>query len=111
MNEAETRAELIDPALKAAGWGVVEGSQIRREFPITLGRLQGFGKRSQPQSADYVLIYKNKKLAIIEAKKRDDPLTLGVAQAKEYAEKLGVRFTYSTNGIGFYQIDMKTGHE
>ena len=39
MNEAETRAEHIDPALKAAGWGVVEGSRIRREFPITLGRL------------------------------------------------------------------------
>lgn len=111
MNEAETRAELIDPALKAAGWGLIEGSQIRREFSITLGRLQGFGKRSQPQSADYVLIYKNKKLAVIEAKKRDDPLTLGVAQAKEYAEKLDVQYTYSTNGIGFYQIDMKTGHE
>ncbi len=40
MNEAETRAELIDPALKDAGWGVVEASQVRREM-ITLGRLQG----------------------------------------------------------------------
>ena len=38
MNEAETRAEHIDPALKAAGWGVVEGSRILREYPITLGR-------------------------------------------------------------------------
>ena len=37
MNEAETRAEHIDPALAAAGWGVVEGSRIRREYPITLG--------------------------------------------------------------------------
>jgi len=35
MNEAETRAEHIDPALAAAGWGVVEGSRIRREYPIT----------------------------------------------------------------------------
>lgn len=111
MNEAETRAELIDPALKAAGWGVVEGSQIRREFPITLGRLQGFGKRTQPLSADYVLIYKNKKLAVIEAKKRNDPLTKGVAQAKEYAQKLSVRYGYSTNGNGIYQIDMDNGHE
>ena len=33
MNEAETRAEYIDPALKAAGWGVVEASRIRREYP------------------------------------------------------------------------------
>jgi type I restriction enzyme R subunit len=41
MNEAETRAEHIDPALKAAGWGVVEGSRISREYPITLGRLEG----------------------------------------------------------------------
>jgi len=34
MNEAETRAEHIDPALKAAGWGVVEGSRIRREYAM-----------------------------------------------------------------------------
>ena len=45
MNEAETRADLIGPALKAAGWGVAEGSRVRREV-ITLGRLQGAGKRS-----------------------------------------------------------------
>ena len=37
MNEAETRAEHIAPALQAAGWGVVEGSRIRREYPIALG--------------------------------------------------------------------------
>ena len=40
MNEAETRAEHIDPALKAAGWGAVEGSRVRREYPITPGRMQ-----------------------------------------------------------------------
>jgi type I restriction enzyme R subunit len=44
MNEAETRAEHIDPALAAAGWGVVPGSRIRREYPITLGRLEGHGR-------------------------------------------------------------------
>ena len=54
MNEAETRAELIDPALQAAGWGVVEGSRIRREYPITLGRLEGFGRRGKALAADYV---------------------------------------------------------
>jgi len=37
MNEAETRAEHVDPALKAAGWGVVEASRILREYPITGG--------------------------------------------------------------------------
>lgn len=55
MNEAETRAEYIDPALAAAGWGVVEGSRIRREYPITLGGLEGFGRRTKPLTADYVL--------------------------------------------------------
>ena len=48
MNEAETRAEHIDPALKAAGWGVVEGSKILREYPITPGRIEGQGKRDNP---------------------------------------------------------------
>ncbi len=55
MNEAETRAELIDTALKAAGWGDVEGSRIRREYPITPGRIEGFGRRGKPLIADYVL--------------------------------------------------------
>ena len=39
MNHAETYAELIDPALKAVGWGVMEGSRLRHEV-TTLGRLQ-----------------------------------------------------------------------
>jgi type I restriction enzyme R subunit len=111
MNEAETRAEHIDPALKAAGWGVVEGSRIRREFPITLGRLEGHGRRAKPLSADYVLEYRNTKLAVVEAKPWDDPLTAGVAQAKNYAGKLAIRFTYSSNGQGIYGIDMADGTE
>jgi len=110
MNEAETRAELIDPALKGAGWGVTEGSRVRREV-ITLGRLQGAGQRSKQDIADYVLFYKGQKLAVIEAKRRSLPDTEGVAQAKKYAEKLQTRFTYSTNGVGIYQIDMQTGAE
>lgn len=114
MNEAETRAELIDPALREAGWGVVEGSRILRErnCEITPGRLQGAGgRRAKPEIADYILVYRNIKLAVIEAKKRDAHLTEGVGQAKQYAGKLEVRFTYATNGRGFYQIDMATGVE
>jgi type I restriction enzyme, R subunit len=111
MNEAETRADHIDPALRAAGWGVVEGSQIRREYPITLGRLEGQGRRGKALTADYVLIYRTHKLAVIEAKAWDEPLTLGVAQAKDYAGKLAVRFTYASNGHGIYGIDMETGKE
>jgi type I restriction enzyme, R subunit len=110
MNEAETRAELIDPALKAAGWGVVDASRVRREV-ITLGRLQGAGKRAAQDIADYVLTYRNHKLAVIEAKRRDLPDTEGVGQAKKYAAKLQARFAYSTNGTGIYQIDMETGAE
>ncbi|HMO45307.1 MAG TPA: DEAD/DEAH box helicase family protein [Rubrivivax sp.] len=113
MNEAETRAEHIDPALKAAGWGVVEGSRVLREHGITLGRLQGGGKggRAKAEVADYVLVHRNTKLAVIEAKAWDKPHTEGVGQAKHYAAKLALRFTYATNGQAIYGIDMATGAE
>lgn len=111
MNETETRAELIDPVLKAAGWGIVEGSRIRMEFPINKGRLIGHGQRSKPDKADYILQYKNRNLAVIEAKARDKYYTEGVGQAKDYAERLQVRFTYSTNGLQIYRIDMQEGTE
>jgi len=111
MNEAETRAEHIDPALKAAGWGVVEGSRILREHCITLGRLQGGGKRAKGDIADYVLVYRNTKIGVVEAKAWDKHYTEGVGQAKSYAAKLAVRFTYSTNGQQIYGIDMATGTE
>lgn len=111
MNEAETRAEHIDPALAAAGWGRVEGSRVRREYPITLGRLEGAGRRGKALSADYVLEYRNTRLAVVEAKAWDKELTEGVGQAKDYAGKLAVRFTYATNGQGVYGIDMQTGAE
>ena len=81
MNEAETRAEHIDPALAAAGWGVVDESRIRREYPITLGRIEGRGRRGKALKADYVLEYRNTKLATVEAKAWDQELTEGVGQA------------------------------
>ena len=111
MNEAETRAELIDPLLVAAGWGVVEGSRIRREFPIAPGRIEGGGRRGKSLSADYVLSYRNTALAVVEAKADSLPLTEGVGQAKEYAAKLQLRFTYASNGKGIYAIDMQSGEE
>ncbi|MDQ3010187.1 MAG: DEAD/DEAH box helicase family protein [Acidobacteriota bacterium] len=111
MNEAETRAEHIDPALRTAGWGKVEGSRIRREYPITLGRIEGHGRRGKSLTADYVLEYRNHKLAVIEAKAWDCALTEGGAQAKDYAGKLAIRFTYATNGQGIYGIDMQEGTE
>ena len=110
MNEAETRAELIDPKLKACGWGVVEGSKVLREYHITAGRIQS-GGRSKKLTADYVLVYKGIKLAVIEAKSDELGVGEGVAQAKQYAAKLMLETTYSTNGREIYSICMKTGEE
>ena len=111
MNEAETRAELIDPKLKACGWGVTEGSKILREYPITAGKIQTGGGRGKREIADYVLVYKSIKLAVIEAKSDVQEVGEGVMQAKKYAQKLQLETTYSTNGKEIYQICMKTGHE
>ena len=111
MNETETRAEHIDPALKAAGWGVVDGSRIRREYPIAPGRIEGHGRRGKALKADYVLEFRNTKLAVVEAKAWDEQVSEGVGQAKQYAEKMSIRFTYATNGRGIYAIDMGTGKE
>ena len=96
---------MIDPALKAAGWGVVEGSRIRREYLISPGRIEGRGRRGTPLKADYVLEYRNTKLGVIEAKADVEEVSEGVGQAKDYAGKLAVRFTYATNGNGIYGIE------
>lgn len=60
MNEAETRAERIDPKLRACGWGVVEGSKVLREYPITAGKIQSGSGRGRKTIADYILVYKGK---------------------------------------------------
>ncbi len=79
MNEAETRAELIDPALGGAGWGVVDGSRIRREYFITPDRIEGRGRRGKPLKADYVLEYRNAKRAVVEAKAwNQEPRTMAM---------------------------------
>ncbi len=111
MNEADTRAELIESKLKACGWGVVDGSKILREYFITAGRIQTGGVRTKKLFADYVLVYKGIKLAVIEAKSAKLEVGEGVAQAKQYAEKLNLETTYSTNGKAIYSICMKTGAE
>jgi type I restriction enzyme R subunit len=110
-NEATTRKELIDPLLERCGWGmnVTPDSQVLYEFRITDGQLIGGGRRAPAQFADYVLAYKNQKLAIIEAKKEEDDVTKGLEQVKKYARKLNLRFVYSTNGHGIYCFDMQDG--
>jgi type I restriction enzyme R subunit len=111
MNEAETRAELIDPKLKACGWGVVEGSKVLREYRITDGKIQSGGARGKKIIADYILVHKGIKLAVVEAKSDELEVGEGVMQAKQYAEKLQLETTYSSNGKAIYQICMKTGKE
>lgn len=105
MNESQTRADRIDLELRAAGWGVVDGSRILVEHPITLGVLKGTSRAGWGKglAADYVLVYRNHKLAVVEAKACDIALTEVVAQAKNYAGKLAVRFAFSSNGLGFQE--------
>jgi type I restriction enzyme, R subunit len=104
MNEADTRAELIEPQLKASGWGVVEGSKVLRErnAQITAGRILTGGMRSKPLWADFILEYKNRKLAAIEAKSDELEVGEGVMQAKLYAQKLELDYTYAANGREIY---------
>jgi len=111
MNESETRAEYIDPKLKMSGWGEMEGSKIHREFRITDGKIQTGGTRSKSEIADYILVYKNRKIGVIEAKAENLEASEGVVQAKGYAEKMHIDYTYATNGKEIYEISMKTGEE
>jgi len=111
MNEADTRAELIDPQLKLAGWGDVAESRIQREYNINAGEIRAGGIRAGMMKADYILIYKNRKLAVIEAKSDEQVVGEGVAQAKQYATKLNLTYTYSTNGKEIYEICLAKGSE
>lgn len=104
MNESDTRLHKIDPKLKAAGWGVTEGSRITTEYTFTRGKISRSQKGVQ-KKADYVLIYRGVKLAVVEAKSDELSYAEGVAQAKEYAKMLGIRFAYATNGNEIWEMD------
>ena len=107
MNESQTRLDKIDPKLRDAGWGIVPGSKILVEQSafIAPGRITKTGNRN-PKKADYILEYKGKKLAVIEAKPDEKDVSEGVYQAKLYADALKIRYTYSTNGDDIWFIDM-----
>ena len=113
MNEAETRAELIDPKLKENGWDskVNPDVKIHREYPIAPGKIQTGGKHINPLKADYVLVYKGRKLAVIEAKSDEQEVGEGVAQVKDYAIKLMIETSYAANGREIYYICMDTAFE
>ena len=107
MNEAQTRFNKIYPKLRNAGWGIVPGSQILVEQSayIAPGRITTTGNKT-PKKADYILEYKGMKLAVIEAKSDELDVSAGVDQAKEYADALKIRYTYSSNGDEIWFIDM-----
>lgn len=111
MNEADTRAELIDKQLEAAGWKTGGDVRVFREFNINDGEIKPSGIRFRQLKADYVLAYKNIKLAVVEAKSNEIDVGEGVAQAKLYANKLRLQSSFSANGRSIYQINHKSGEE
>lgn len=104
LNEANTRARLIDPSLEKAGW---KPENLYREYEYTDGKINTLtGKRGERNKVDYVLFYRDKiPLAVIEAKKEDLPAEEGDSQANKYGRHLGVLFRYSTNGHYFIEHD------
>ena len=108
MDEATTRMKKIDPALRNVGWDEVPQSEILVEQSayIAPGMVSAIPHNSHPKKADYILEYKKKKLAVIEAKSDEKSYAEGIPQAKLYAELLHIRFTYATNGNEIWQIDM-----
>lgn len=108
MDESTTRRKKIDPALYAVGWEQVPESQIlneQRAYLIAPGRVEKL-KARHPKKVDYILEYKGIKLAVVEAKSDETDVSVGVPQAKQYAEMLQIRYAYSTNGDKIYFIDM-----
>ena len=104
--EADTRAKLIDPQIKSSNW--LE-SNIVREYYFTDGRKLIGGKRGKQYYVDYLLVYDNTNLAIIEAKaEKKDPLD-GLQQSINYAQKLKIDFVYATNGHKIYEHNLITG--
>ncbi|MDI6810851.1 MAG: DEAD/DEAH box helicase family protein [archaeon] len=107
LNEADTRAKLIDPVLHTSGW---TEDKIVRDRYITPGRLiDENGKRLSGKKPDYILLYEQSfPIAVAEAKEEGKSALEGVQQAKDYAETLGVLFAYSTNGHQIEEFDYTT---
>ena len=111
-NEADTCRTLVLPKLYAAGWS---DEQITEQKIFTDGRIIIIGKkaeRKQKKIADYILkISKNFPIAVVEAKANYKKAGDGLQQAKEYAEILGLKFAYSSNGREIIEHDYITGEE
>ena len=114
MNEADTCRTLIVPALQAAGWDR-EPARISEQVTFTDGRIVLTGRqalRRPGKRADFLLRYRpGMPLAVVEAKPRGTPAGEGLQQSKDYAEILGLKFAYSTNGLEIVEFDYLTGTE
>lgn len=109
MDEAATRRKKINPKLYEVGWESVPGSEIldeQRAYLIAPGTVTPLPQNRRPKKADYILAYRQKKLAVIEAKSDEKQVEEGIPQAKQYAEMLNIRYTYACNGDEIWQIDM-----
>lgn len=113
-NEADTCRKLVVPKLQAAGWDD-DPHSIAEQRTITDGRVIPVGKgfvRKPPKRVDYLLRHnRDFTLAVVEAKANYKAATDGVQQARIYAEMLGLKFAYATNGIDIIEIDYFTGRE
>lgn len=114
MTEADTCRELVTPKLVDAGWGNAP-HVIGEQRTFTNGRIIVTGgrvRRGKQKRADYLLYYRRDyPLAVVEAKELGLPAETGVQQAKEYAEILGLKFAYATNGHRIIEIDYTNGTE
>ena len=114
VNEADTCRKFVVPLLQAAGWDD-EPHSIAEQRTFTDGRIVPVGKgfvRKPPKRADYLLRYtRDFPLAVVEAKAGYKTPADGLQQAKDYAEMLGLKFAYATNGHEIIEFDYLTGIE
>jgi type I restriction enzyme R subunit len=115
MNEADTRARLIEPKLKVAGWTdqqVTREFYYNRDYQYTRGRIILVGDRvrhGKPRKVDYLLrVSESFPIAVVEAKPENVPAEAGLGQVKDYARDLGLAFAYATNGHRIIEYDFFT---
>ena len=114
LTEADTCRKLVVPRLQAAGWDTPPHA-INEQRTFTDGRIVfagGKARRGRQKRADYLLRYRpDFPIAVVEAKARFRPAGDGLQQAKDYAEILGLKFAYATNGTEIIEFDYTTGAE
>jgi type I restriction enzyme R subunit len=112
--EADTCRRFIVPKLQGAGWDEAPCA-INEQRTFTDGRVLFVGgqpKRGKRKRADYILRYRpDYPIAVIEAKAEYRSAKDGVQQARDYAEVLGLRFAYASNGREIIEIDLISGTE